>query len=210
MPRVVDATRLPVDRRALLGAPPAGREFDPRPPTPTPTDHARLIAALRRLLPAVPVNLAEGPAPGIRLRVLPHSGPGGSPSAGCTACLTCVRTCPESALEMPVTGEVARLREHPARCSGCRACLAACPEGVLVVDRQLRWSDQLGADAAYPLIAVETAVCARCGARFPAAAGRHCAVCAFRIAHPFGSQLPPAADAVRRRALSREAGTDAT
>lgn len=197
-PRVIDAARLPVRRRALLGVTP-----DPvTGPDIAASAHRRLLAAVQALLPDGPVTGGDARAPGIRLRVLDAAQERAN-GGGCTACLTCVRTCPEEALAMPVAGDIARLVELPVRCSGCGACLDACPERVLVLDRQLRWRDQLGPEAAYPLAVVRTAVCARCGARFPADAGEHCAVCAFRVAQPFGSWLPPAAQALLDRRVPK-------
>lgn len=165
-------------------------------PDPAATSHTRLLTALAVLLPDGPEATgpqAAGPAPGVLL----HAGPGTS-GAGCTACQVCVRVCPEDALQLAVTADLATLSQVPSRCSGCRQCLVACPEAVLTVQRPLTWAEQLGPDDATPLATRHTAVCRRCGTRFPSTQGDLCDVCRYRTANPFGSHLPDHVQALLR------------
>ncbi len=181
---VLDASHLPVPRRALLLLPRTGT---PALPPEGLSPHRRFVAAARALAARAPeTDLSAVPAPGALLR-----------AAGCVACGVCVRACPEEALTLtdatPADGEPGHgavvLRVNPARCSGCGICVDRCDPGALRIAGPLCWEDVLQ-DREVELARVNTATCSRCGGRVPAG-DTLCAVCEFRRSHPFGSTVPP-------------------
>ncbi|GAB47093.1 4Fe-4S dicluster domain-containing protein [Mobilicoccus pelagius] len=190
---VLDARSMPVPRRALLGAEAPAPEPTPTEDDAASTDHARLVTALAALAadPArgVPdVGVATGrPGPGLLLR-----------AHGCTACGVCVRVCGEGALTLRVEDGASFLEQRVDRCSGSGECLDACPVDALSTRRRARWAEHLR-EGVLPLAVVDTHPCGRCGAPTPTHDDL-CTVCAFRRANPFGSHLPPGAEALVRRA----------
>lgn len=201
---VLDATHMPVSRRAVLLLP----QTEPLhlPPEHL-TPHQRLVGAARALLgPAVHPDLlavlATIPGPGLLLRADP-----------CVACGVCVSACPEDALALgrqpgpeagdtPARSGISVLRFRRGRCSGCGTCLPVCDVHALTTTGQAAWAD-LTEDRSVVLARVRTVTCARCGAEYAAgttagspeagtpATERLCRVCAYRRAHPFGSARDP-------------------
>lgn len=170
-------TRVPVDRRGLLGL---SRRSTPPWPThdPDSDDHARLLTSLR----AAGVSAVEQPPPGVALA-----------ASGCTACGVCVAACPHDALNLVVDGKWTTLQHSMQACQGEQQCVALCPVNALTTPGKLSWDDVLeGLPVA--LASMEMSVCERCRTRFPAASeSRWCETCRIRRSDPFGSHLPEAA-----------------
>lgn len=133
-------------------------------------------------------------------------------AGGCTACGTCVLTCPEGALALvPRDGESSRadadgsrvllLTQDPASCTDCGACTAICPAGALTRIGARDWAGT-AATGRVTLATLTTRRCARCGAEYApaadadAAARTLCPVCVDRRRSPFGSTVPTAATTV--------------
>ncbi len=174
--------RVPVDRRGLLGL---SRRTQPPWPThdATADDDARLLTCLR----AAGVTSLGLPSPGTTLV-----------ASGCTACGVCVQACPQDALTLSFDGAEASLLHSSDLCRGDQQCVALCPVDALSAHGQLPWADVLDGTT-HVLATMETAVCERCRARFPAASGDTCCEsCRIRRNDPFGSHLPPAALALLR------------
>lgn len=169
-------TRVPVDRRGLLGLRQA------QPPWPThdveADDHSRLITSLR----AAEVTFSGRQSPALALA-----------ASGCTACGVCVQTCPHDALSLVADGNLMSLQHAPDACEGERQCVMLCPVDALTFNGPLPWTDVLEGSPRL-LETVETRICERCRTRFPADSGsRWCEACRIRRSDPFGSHLPDAA-----------------
>ncbi len=174
-------TRIPVDRRGLLGL---GRSEPPWPDHNAGSDEeSRLIASLR----AAGITTIEEPPPGLSLL-----------ASGCTACGVCVAACPHDALALFVDGSQTSLEHRPDLCRGEQQCVALCPVDALSTEGPSTWQSVLeGSPQA--LATLETSDCERCQTRFPAASGqRWCEPCRIRRSDPFGSHLPAAAVALMR------------
>lgn len=180
-------TRVPVDRRGLLGL----RHVQP--PWPThdakADDHERLLVSLRA---AGMTSLGEPPA-ALALT-----------ASGCTACGVCVAACPHDALALTTEGDQASLVHSPGACRGEQQCVSLCPVDALTVAGPLLWADVLD-DTPRLLTTVRVAVCERCQAHFPASSGSQwCEPCRIRRSDPFGSHLPAAAiELLRARGHNR-------
>ncbi|SNV16447.1 Uncharacterized anaerobic dehydrogenase [Dermatophilus congolensis] len=177
---LLEGKSMPVSRRTLVGAPAQSAL-----PHPQASEHNDLITALMNLHETTGQRLPDAAAaaataaPAVMLA-----------APGCNACGTCVRTCPEKALDLQVVGEgTAVLTESIGACSGCRHCVQACPSHVLTVRRHARWSDQLRGGV-LPVAQQAVTACVRCCAPTPIDAGGLCQVCAYRRKNPFGSTLP--------------------
>ncbi|WP_147454031.1 4Fe-4S dicluster domain-containing protein [Tessaracoccus antarcticus] len=174
-------TRVPVERRGLLGLRTAEQAWPTH--APEADDHARLLTSLR----AAGVTSLAQQAPGVALL-----------ASGCTACGVCVAACPHDALTLTLAGDQTSLLQAPDACRGEQQCVALCPVTALSVSGPLPWSDVLEA-APRVLATLSMAVCQRCQARFPADSGSTwCEPCRLRRNDPFGSHLPPAAIALLR------------
>lgn len=181
-------TRLPVDRRQLLG-------LSRRSPQPWPThdpaadDHERLLATLR----FAGVTSLERPTSAVALA-----------ASGCTACSVCVHACPHDALTLSVNGTEASLLHSPDLCQGEQQCVSLCPVDALTVTAPLSWAEVMDGSPRV-LATLEIDECERCRARFPAASGsRWCEACRVRRSDPFGSHLPAAAiELLRARGHNR-------
>ncbi|WP_157607171.1 NADH-quinone oxidoreductase subunit I [Sanguibacter suarezii] len=186
---VLDAERMPVPRRQVLGlgagsARGLADEYAP--------DAQRLTTALAALLPPS-ASLPDLLSPAVQLR-----------GKGCTACGVCVRACPADALTLRHLGGsgdeanaallMTTLVQDPTRCDGCLACVQICPEDVLTAQGRWGWDAVLArvaTPAPAPVASLSTAQCQRCRTRFPTTgAGTLCPVCAYRRANPFSSRLP--------------------
>jgi ferredoxin len=179
---VLDADRLPVPRRRLLGlATGVARTL----PAPDDDPHARLVSAVRALVPTVTPELTELDSPAVRLT-----------GHGCTACGVCVQACAPDALRIQHGSggggiAISTLLQAPAACTGCRRCVDLCPTDVLTAVDPWPWSELL-VDREVGVTTLTTARCERCGASFPTTSGdRCCPTCAYRRGNPFGSTLPP-------------------
>ena len=192
---------LPVGRRALFAwaAPHPGTPAAPhrRPPEPASghgeaDEQVRLAQALREIRrqvgdPAVQGQPVHGPAP--RSRQLA--------STGCTACSTCVRSCPTGALDLiPVdpgsngpASDSWHLTADLSACIGCGRCLALCPVSALSDEGPMSWAE-LAAAGRTVLETVAVRTCRRCRTPF-GGEGELCQVCRMRQGNPFGSWLPP-------------------
>ncbi|MDO5735648.1 MAG: ferredoxin family protein [Propionibacteriaceae bacterium] len=173
----VSPSRIPVDRRGLLGL---TRQSSP----PWPTHHGdadertRLLTSLR----AAGVATLGAPTQGVALL-----------ASGCTACGVCVQACPHDALSLAVDGTHTSLVHSPDTCLGEQQCVALCPVNALSVSAALSWEEVLEGSPRV-LATLEVAVCERCQTRFPAERGaRWCEPCRIRRSDPFGSHLPAAA-----------------
>ncbi|NMM18329.1 MAG: 4Fe-4S dicluster domain-containing protein [Cellulomonas sp.] len=179
---VLDADRLPVPRRLLLGlAGGVARTL----PVPDDDPHTRLVSAVRALVPTATRELTELDAPSLRLT-----------GHGCTACGVCVLACPPGALRIQHGSggggiAISTLLQTPAACTGCRSCIDLCPTGVLGAVGPWPWSELL-VDREVGVATLTTARCERCGTSFPTTSGnRCCPTCTYRRSNPFGSALPP-------------------
>lgn len=169
----------------------------------------RLAAALRELsrqeAPGVPRPDPTGDrmvTPGAdEPTAAPHPVPRPSAhqlaSAGCTACQTCVRACPTSALELRkgakavASGDASlTLVLERSACIGCLRCLSLCPVGALSDEGPIGWGELCTGPVQDVLEEVRVRPCARCRTPF-AGEGDLCQVCEMRQENPFGSWLPP-------------------
>lgn len=189
---VLDAARMPVARRQVLGLG-AGAARD------LPDEHdsaprrlsvvlATLLAGVRQVDVPSEIDL---PSPAVRLT-----------ARGCTACGVCVRACPTDALAMRHVGTgpenapmVTTLAQDPTACDGCGICIQMCPEDVLAGTGAWGWDavlERVAAPLLAPVGTLATARCRKCHTRFPTTdAASLCPVCTYRRQNPFGSARPP-------------------
>lgn len=112
-------------------------------------------------------------------------------ASDCVACGVCVRACPHEALSLEHTGPMSTLSHRVDACRADLACVELCPAEALSAGRTLSLVELADRETEV-LASVETAVCRRCGTRFPGSDSDVCAACAFRINNPFGSAMPAA------------------
>lgn len=207
---VLDAARMPVARRQVLGLGSGSARDLPDEHDSAPRRLSVVLAALlagtgrvdvpsrndapsRNDVPRrvdVPSQI-DRPSPAVRLS-----------ARGCTACGVCVRACPTDALVMRHVGAdhddapmVTTLAQDPTACDGCGICIRMCPEDVLAGAGAWGW-DAVLERVATPLLApvgtLATARCRKCQTRFPTTdATSLCPVCTYRRQNPFGSGHPP-------------------
>ena len=184
---VLDAGRMPVPRRQVLGLSPGpAREL----PDALASGPHRTNAAVAALLPAGSRAAADLPSAAVRLA-----------ARACTACGVCVRACPTDALSVRSLGGadgspmITSLLQDPTGCDGCLRCVQMCPADVLTVTGTWGWDEVLARvdePEVAPVASLTTAECRRCHARFPTTdAASLCPVCTYRRANPFSSALPP-------------------
>lgn len=163
----------------------------------------------------VPAAAGTGPTPPDPDRGAGAATPAASAvltAGGCTACGTCVLTCPEGALTLaPRDGQaeppdtdgsrVLLLTQEPASCTDCGACTAICPAGALTRIGTRDWAGTAATDRV-TLATLTTRRCARCRAEYAPAADADaatrtlCPVCTDRRRSPFGSTVPTAATTI--------------
>ena len=210
----VDA--LPVGRRALFAwaAPRREAHRDDTIPTverlaPDPSgghgeagDQVRLVRALAEIRRQVVGSAGGSPATSTAAhaelsdrpsgRSSPHAAPRSRDlhSQGCTACGTCVRSCPTAALDLRQgdAGTVT-LTLDLAACIGCGRCQALCPVEAIHDVGPVTWA-HLARESSTPLETICVQHCARCRTPF-GGEGELCQVCRMRRSDPFGSWLPP-------------------
>ncbi|OFE18805.1 hypothetical protein BA895_01060 [Humibacillus sp. DSM 29435] len=204
---LLDALRMPVERRVLVTA--ARRRVEAR-------DRPRGDAPHDRLFGVVGELLGDDPPPPELLSVPTGAADLAAPECGGSG--VCVRVCPTDALTLRVTelhesGALSDDRpigtqpcpapgEHrpahvdefalsvdPARCIDCGECVRQCPEQAMQRVGSLSWLPAL-ADTERPVRVALSKRCSRCGASFRGS-GARCTVCTFRAASPFTSRLPP-------------------
>lgn len=183
---VLDAARMPVARRQVLGLG-AGVARD------LPDEHdsapRRLSVVLGSLLAGA--GQVDAPSPAVRLT-----------ARGCTACGVCVRACPTDALVIRHVGAhdgdapmVTTLAQDPTACDGCGICIQMCPEDVLTGAGAWGWDavlERVATPVLAPVGTLATAQCGKCQTRFPTTdAASLCPVCTYRRQNPFGSGRPP-------------------
>lgn len=184
---VLDADAMPVlRRRSLFGLGAVGDATEPVLPD-TGTAQQRLRAVVRRLASGRKAPEASGAEP----NEAPDwaSGALDLVSSGCVACGVCVKTCPEDALARESSSGRAGLGFDPSLCTGCGACVASCDHDALGSRGRLGPPALLTGPVLLEIFEVRS--CARCRTVFRGT-GEHCPVCAWRIANPFGSRVPPA------------------
>ncbi|TYT20651.1 hypothetical protein FYJ86_07980 [Corynebacterium urealyticum] len=176
----LDATQVPVSRRALIGLGALGDGeivVDPNAPT------MIRLAQAHQVLGTQPDTSIELDAP----RLI---------ASGCQACGVCTQMCRSSALELTVVDSVASLTQNLAACTGENTCVASCPYGALSSSGQLQLADLVDGDVR-ELTSFPVSQCRRCGADFPAGEGEDgtaktlCPTCERTTADPFSSWLPP-------------------
>lgn len=176
----LDATQVPVSRRALIGLGTLGHGeivVDPNAPT------MIRLAQAHQVLGAEPDTGIELDAP----RLV---------ASGCQACGVCTQLCPSSALELTVVDSVANLTQNVAACTGEQSCVASCPYGALTGSGQLQLADLVDGEVR-ELTSFPVSQCRRCGADFPQGEGEGgkaktlCPTCERTTADPFSSWLPP-------------------
>lgn len=176
----LDATQVPVSRRALIGLGTLGHGeivVDPNAPT------MIRLAQAHEVLGAEPDTGIELDAP----RLV---------ASGCQACGVCTQLCPSSALELTVVDSVANLTQNVAACTGEQSCVASCPYGALTGSGQLQLADLVDGEVR-ELTSFPVSQCRRCGADFPQGEGEGgkaktlCPTCERTTADPFSSWLPP-------------------
>lgn len=178
--RILDADAMPVlRRRSLFGLGAVGDEPQPEAAFHG-TPQQRLRAVVRRL--ASGSELPEQPADGWTSGAIDLAG------VGCVACGVCVKTCPQDALALQTGGGRAGLGFDPSLCTGCGACVDACDYDALSDRGRLGPPALLASPVLLEIFEVRT--CVRCRTSFRGV-GEHCPVCAFRLANPFGSKMPP-------------------
>lgn len=145
-------------------------------------DTARTLAAIEVLTARGLVSRGEG--------IHSHLGGVRLGATGCTACGVCVQACPHHALELRHDASGSQLWQNAQECRGEQRCVQLCPVQALWVQGPMRLVDVLD-EPQRRLGVVSSARCVRCGAPHPASEGNTCQVCAYRLAHPFGSTMPP-------------------
>lgn len=183
---ILGESGVPVSRRALFGRPDG---LDLIEPSEHPTE--RLVAVLR--------ELAGGDGAGTELDGIPTGIPRLTASR-CAGSGVCARTCPVDALTLtrtvlaeasPDQDAIAQfqLTFDPAKCTDCGQCLQVCPESALERSGEYVWPSLLAGERVDLRVGLIRR-CARCGVGH-GRSGDLCAVCAYRVANPFGSTMPP-------------------
>ena len=148
-------------------------------------DHRRFVAGTRQIISdhSVPATRLEG-LPFARVQV----------SSGCTACGTCVRSCPNGALELAFdeAQEQFLLAVRPADCNGCEVCIHVCGPQAIEIDH-LPILREIFPPTTFRILAEGSLQrCQRCNQLFaPAQGAKLCPVCEYRRDHPFSVGLPP-------------------
>lgn len=201
--QVVELDRVPLGRRALLGAPDRPVLAD------APSPQRRLVDAVRTLLEAQGHTAAH-------IEEADEVPPTGTPrlrAKGCCGDGLCERVCPHDALHLErielgdgdaghagattpaLPGGAARkprqfrLVHSPVDCSACGLCVQMCPNQALGTVGEQTWTDLL-ADRSIPLRVGLERPCARCGAAH-GHPGDLCPTCEARQRDPFSVRLPP-------------------
>ncbi|MGI5951463.1 MAG: NADH-quinone oxidoreductase subunit I [Brooklawnia sp.] len=179
---VLDADAMPVlRRRSFFGLRATAEAADPELPDRGGTAQHRLRSVIRELVADMDAP-GEAPEPGWGTGALELV------SQGCVACRVCVKACPTEALALESAGGRAGLGFDPSLCTGCGTCVLVCDAKALTSPARQGPPALLAAPVLLELFDVLT--CARCSAVFRGE-GPYCPVCAFRIANPFGSTMPP-------------------
>ncbi len=141
-----------------------GRDAMPRRPATSGREIIRFLRA-RGSIPVGAVDLTGLPIGSISLD------PG-----TCIGCTVCEHSCPTSAIERTVVGDVVKLYFHADRCSSCNACVESCYAGAVHLHGTLDLSPAVNGDRIL-LASLARRECAECGAEFhsqgPALCPRH-------------------------------------
>lgn len=179
--RVLDADAMPVlRRRSIFGLGATGAGDEPELPDRTGSPQQRLRAIIREF--ATEIEPPDAPEDGWTTGAIEII------SDGCVAAGVCVKACPTDALALESAGGRAGLGFDPSLCTGCGRCLAVCDAKALSSKGRLGPPALLTKPVLLELFDVTN--CARCKTPFRGE-GQYCPVCAFRVANPFGSTLPP-------------------
>jgi ferredoxin len=124
-----------------------------------------------------------------------------SVSEACSACGTCARACPTSALSFEQDAEDMsyRLEIEPGLCIGCEICVHVClPEAIEV--QSAPSFEEIFLPESRTLREGKLAHCSRCSAPIAERpVTKLCPICEFRVQNPFGSMLPPDVEKARER-----------
>lgn len=147
-------------------------------------DRLRLQSAVDHLPPPDAQPDPEVPLQGFALLQI---------SPACTACGACVRGCPTEALFYETDEKETNfsIKFSPRQCVACELCVHVCAPGALTLQDEASFGQVFLSPSPVELRSGVLSHCSRCNAPFAAQPGvTLCEVCAYRLAHPFGSRLP--------------------
>ena len=146
----------------------------------------------RRMVTAIRLLGGESPPGTTRLEGLPFATI--RVSSACTACGTCVRSCPNGALEMAFDEDQQQflLAIRPADCNGCAVCSHVCGTQAIEIEQSPAFQEIFTNSVFRILSEGKLQRCKRCSQLFaPANSATLCPVCEYRRSHPFSVGLPP-------------------
>jgi ferredoxin len=114
-------------------------------------------------------------------------------SEACTACGSCGRACPTSALlfEKNTDEETFSLTFSAKKCIGCGLCDHVCLPDAIALDHEPAFQQVFGEGESQVVASGSLVQCERCKSWVAAREGvKLCPLCEYRRAHPFGSFMP--------------------
>jgi ferredoxin len=147
-------------------------------------ERLRLVRACQKLGPPA-ANKTGDRLPGLGFATVSFVSP------TCNACGACARACPTGALKLDIDDHAYALTFDSRACVGCAVCAHVCPLSIVDLNHEPPFESIFGEPDPVVLQSGPVARCRRCRARFPAGGGEdYCAVCRFRLRHPFGAARP--------------------